>query len=790
MKIALLNAFPNLAHSAEREFINRSIAAFERLGHEAVAVVTSGEIIDFDPSFVIVTHEFVPKLTSHYTVGLLWSPTQFYKSDPDRVKAIRSWDLVAPVNAETRRFARDVHFPLRRESVSDLDFYPSSPVTDLSFPDHSKLSLAYVGTWDGERQNQLFRALAEVVDLHVYGPPKAWEFLSKNYRGSIPFDGEAVIYTFNQHGAALAIHKSSHVEDNTPSMRVFEACAAKCLVITDPLKPLENLFGDSLEYVDTWRSPKAVATYIAELMEGYRKHPERYVGMIARADEVFRSKASLERLLTALVEDVSRHIAERVRAAGSVKGPAVTVILRCGSRPLPLVQRAIASLTSQTYKRVGVIFARYAEIEGFENWLTDLSKSGKLLFTVDLACPGGGVRSRAMWAGFREVRTELFCMLDDDDEWLPNHLSDLVALLRDNPEVPFVYTGVIRQEEDGGFLNDHARFAGEMGADIPERRVLQCFDDFNLDRLLRFDNYIQSNTWLARTEVLTPAVLEDPELEVAEDLYFYLLLASRHRFLFSGTVSAIWNWRSKSADNSSIAISQDQWAINGEHMHRRLSQLTFPGNFQGSDVLSRGRVDHQQYRAREDPGSSVQDAVLELGTEEGSLYNINFSLSKLPAYLAEAKGLSHRETWGRWTIGHEMLLRFRDPLPKCFTLKIYGRAFESNHQRPITVVVGGSEATLVMCAEINDEIYTVKIHNDDAADFILFRIPNPKSPAELRRSNDRRRLGIGLAQLEIVEDRDSAETDSRHRRTQALDTPVASARFVFSKLISLNAWKK
>ena len=395
-----------------------------------------------------------------------------------------------------------------------------------------------------------------------------------------------------------------------------------------------------------------------------------------------------------------------------------------------------------------------------------------------------------MWAGLRAVRTELFCMLDDDDEWLPSHLSDLVSLLHDNPEVPFVYSGVIRQEEDGVFLNDHGRFAGEIGADIPERRALQFFDDYNLDRLLRFDNYIQSNTWLARMEILTPAVLEDPELEVAEDMYFYLLLASRHQFFFSGTVSAIWNWRSKSADNSMLAISQDRWALNGEHMLRRLSQVTFPGNFQGSDVLSRGRVDRQTNGGGEEPDASAEDAVIEPETEEGCLYSINFSRSKLPAYLAEANGLTHREKWGRWTIGPEMLLRFRDPLPKNFTLKIRGWAFESNHKKPITVVVGESETTFAMSAEITDEVYTAKIRNDDAADFIRFRIPNPKSPKELHGSSDQRRLGIGLVRLEIVEDGDSAETGSRHRRTQALNTPLASARVVFSKLARLNSREK
>ena len=175
MKIAFLNAFPNLSHSAEREFIQRCLSVLNKMGHVAIEVSTSDDILTFAPTFVVITHEFAAKTTPHFTVGLLWGPTQFYKNDIQRLKAIRSWDLIVPINAATRTFARDIHFPIRHSSaVSDLDFFPSSPINDIEFPDPATLSLAYVGAhWDGQRHEQLFRALADTVDLHVYGPPGA-----------------------------------------------------------------------------------------------------------------------------------------------------------------------------------------------------------------------------------------------------------------------------------------------------------------------------------------------------------------------------------------------------------------------------------------------------------------------------------------------------------------------------------------------------------------------------------------------------------------------------------------
>ena len=193
MKIAIFNAFPNAEYSAEKELIRRFIDVLLRLGHEAREVFTSDEVHLFDPAFVIATHHLVPKITKYFTVGPLWDPTCFFSKDDYRLRSIRSWDLVFPINLDLKQFAVDLHFPTRHTSaVSDHFLFPSAPVVEIALPDTKKLSLAYVGVhWDGARHEQLFRALAEIVDLHVYGPPEAWSFLPSAYRGVIPFDGDS-----------------------------------------------------------------------------------------------------------------------------------------------------------------------------------------------------------------------------------------------------------------------------------------------------------------------------------------------------------------------------------------------------------------------------------------------------------------------------------------------------------------------------------------------------------------------------------------------------------------------
>jgi hypothetical protein len=76
--------------------------------------------------------------------------------------------------------------------------------------------------------------------------------------------------------------------------------------------------------------------------------------------------------------------------------------------------------------------------------------------------------------------------------------------------------------------------------------------------MLCFDNFVQSNTWLARKSVLQERDLADPKLTVAEDMYLYLLFLRRGDFLFSWRVSANWHWRSTSKDNS--MMRETDWA--------------------------------------------------------------------------------------------------------------------------------------------------------------------------------------------------------------------------------------
>jgi phosphoglycerol transferase len=179
--------------------------------------------------------------------------------------------------------------------------------------------------------------------------------------------------------------------------------------------------------------------------------------------------------------------------------------------------------------------------------------------------------------------------------------------LEPNSAFDFVYSGVIQCEEDDLYIlkqnsenyaykNDvlaqlsHSRFKGNETGDGLERRALLFFEDFNLERMLRHDNFITSNSWLARRRVLTDILLEDPHMEVGEDCYFLLMVMANFKFAFSGTASSIWNWRSSTLNNSMRSVSAQQRGTDMERIDRRLANIEFPGGYAGHQVLGKGRM--------------------------------------------------------------------------------------------------------------------------------------------------------------------------------------------------------
>ncbi|HWJ74443.1 MAG TPA: glycosyltransferase [Kaistia sp.] len=659
MHIALVNAFPTMASTAEVEYIRRFKRVAEAKGHHAYEVVTSEDIHCCAPDFVIATHEFTPKLTPFFTIGALWSPPAFYAEDPLRVRSILSYDGYLVGSSHVGQFLDDLEFSTgTHKPRSDFLFLPTAPETDFS-PRRAEepYELVYVGVhWDGKRHAGLLELLHASGDIAFYGPAANWRGYDGSFRGEVPYDGFSMQAVLAQHGIALCVHKDDHRLADTPSMRLFEAAAAGCLIITDEIPFARRVLGDSVFHLDLKRPAEINAARVRKIITWANTNPGAAEAMARRSHNILKREFGLSGTIDRCCDfvEAAKEQTRRIyrngvalAAASAADGPLVDVVIRTGGRDTRQLETAIASIAAQSIGRYRIIVADYkrrADIRAIA------ARSNRPNLKVDyLPCSNTGRRSTTLWSGLKEVTAPYFALLDDDDAVMPDHFAHLLAAAAEHPDHPLYYSGTVRVDEDPVDFMAQPNFNGPMDIVVPEIRELKFMDRFDLVRLLNFDNYIQSNAWIARSSCLDERVLTDPNLIVAEDMYLYFMLARHGPFRLSPLPTAYWNWRTASSDNSMSAVEASIWRREGQRVLLRLNQ----------EVMSDGhRFGSARALATMIPPANASDRLamnrLKIGSQQ--------SIGELVANFERAN-LHFNESSGIWTASTESNIRLRTEIP-------------------------------------------------------------------------------------------------------------------------------
>ena len=256
--------------------------------------------------------------------------------------------------------------------------------------------------------------------------------------------------------------------------------------------------------------------------------------------------------------------------------PTVEYIIRIGSRPATTLARALASLAAQTYQAISVILVQFCPIDGLEA-VVDCYRA-RFRGIRHIVVANNGNRSTCWWAGLNAVTADFFGMLDDDDTIYPNHVASLMDRLGRDPGCGFVYSGLIRVEDEPGHYIMAPQFNGPAGKVIEERRQLFCLEEEEFKDLLPTRNVIGNNTWICRSSLLDKADLSDPKIEWAEDVYFTALMAGRTRFGFAAMATAAWHWRSTTKDNWSLSHSDNTFQVSLARWQERLQHVRLPSH--------------------------------------------------------------------------------------------------------------------------------------------------------------------------------------------------------------------
>jgi glycosyltransferase involved in cell wall biosynthesis len=536
--------------NAEQELARRMRYALEALGHQVAQCETSDQIEVERPDLVFATHMDFAKLTDSFTLGCMWNPPTFFVDEPQLMKNILSYDGFSYGAASIQEFLKHLCFGLGRTRAGRI-LYPSAGATPFQAHDFKSARLSYVGTnWDGLRHGDMLAGLSTKDWFDVFGPAQAWQHAPHIYRGEPAFDGRDLIATLARGGISLCLHRAEHLAWGVPNMRVFESAAASNVLICDDHAFVRTAYGDSAHYLDHQLPFDGLVDQISWIVSDIRANPQRATEMAKACHERFTQSFSLETLLGDVLSELElpqsdTKLRSPIKAGGvdrpldiAPKDGEVTCIVRCGFRSTQFLKRALASIQAQTRPISKLIIVNHNRNQD----VLDLCAS--FLADLDLEiiqAPSPANRSLSLWAGLKQLKTEYFCILDDDDTYSPEHIDTLLKALSEAPQAVASYAGSVRiLEAEPGEASSNR---------MTETRDLAYLEPFNIRRLIAGPNYIPSNAFLARTSGLTEALLDCPDLEALEDYALLLGLLKAGPFVsILATTSQIY-WRAGQKDN-------------------------------------------------------------------------------------------------------------------------------------------------------------------------------------------------------------------------------------------------
>jgi glycosyltransferase involved in cell wall biosynthesis len=598
MKVAVHNEFFG-EYVAETELARRICLAGSKLGWEIIEVGSSSAIKSFNPDFVLALHFRTPKVTGFPTYGCMWNPVSFFKlwdAGDKPHKNILSYDGYLSSSQQIDTWLRDMLYGTNKISFICPDFYTSCHQTLYQQPQLENPQLVYIGTnWDGWPYQEIFKRLDRESYMQVYGPSETWKYLRSSHKGSLEFDGASVISTLNKAGIGLCLHKQEHIDEAVPSMRIFEIVASGALAICQEHPFIEKAFGDSVFYIDSNLSPREQVSQISTHVQWVQDNQQKALEMSMRAHQIFMEKYTLENLLLKITPYHQELIAKKgfIKIENSTQNSDkfVDIIVRVGDRSERIVRRCLESIASQTYNNIRVILVVYKQLPYLNLLIEKYETKLKFKIVISEAC---GFRSTQMIAGLNAVSADYFGILDDDDIMHPNHIHLLTTILNNSKKTGVAYSGSIRTwESDELDLNS-------------EKSELAHFEPFNVNKLLNLDNFITSNSFIARKDLIDKNLLEDPKLEVAEDFFLLMNLCRKTKFSFSYESTCEFYWRSSKKDNS--AFTNDKvWENSADRIRNMFWKKDFP---QAQFIVSSDLRNNLAINS-----SSSQETIVSLNTE-------------------------------------------------------------------------------------------------------------------------------------------------------------------------------
>lgn len=377
LRVGLVHNWPG-ARNSELDIILRIIPLLQNLGHSGIIIDPMGQELDesgdrisprivhdnFD--LVLNLHYLNPKMLCGLSYVVNWNPLAYITDNPITKKplpikqfnfvadAFRSHDRVLTAgSALVDNYVSNLRSVLSISKSYALDEIYLPLHTTIAAPDNiEKINVAaeqarvfYIGVnWEKLSQSKdkqvrhegLFETLDRSNEFVFYGLKQQygielWEGI-KNYKGELPFDGgKSIIDVSRQCGITLVLSSEQHRASGLVSTRVFQACAAGTVILSDRNSFLETHFGENIYYFDYGNTAQDTARNILKAVAEIKAEWTTAVARARFCQQHFLKSFTLDKEVASICEQAKQDIDAKNTLAATLQ-TTNTLSLFCDAR--------------------------------------------------------------------------------------------------------------------------------------------------------------------------------------------------------------------------------------------------------------------------------------------------------------------------------------------------------------------------------------------------------------------------------------------------------------------------
>lgn len=537
--IAFVHNWPG-AKNSELDLMQRMKDLASKRGVCCVNISPYGDILDdqgnfleneeiVDPQyleFVLNFHYTSPNYIDNFSYLVNWNPLNYVIKNPISGKSLDSGHvaylsscfqshdfLLSAESQEMDDFAKCLNaFERSNSNVAAGPLHTTCNVVDsYSFPSLDNFTVFYISAnWERQYKVQRHGSLLELMDLsgefELFGLREQsgvylWEGI-ENYKGQLPFDGgKSIIHESNRCGVSLVLHSQAHRDSCLVSTRIFQAAAAKTVIVSDDNPWIVEKFGDSvLTFPYRFGDDQWNYSQISEHLEWIRKNPEEALLKAKQAHKIFVDNFSLDHEFYLLLD---QHQAEVKRFETDLcaknQSACVEVVYEYDCKT---INRFVADLESQ---HLVTPVALFLVSEDKKSEISRYLKLRRPNFKWRIVFRNCAERLGSMiYNQFFEATTPYLAYYHPHISWTRYHLSMLVRKLEDGASIAHCATYVQNSYLQEGKLNDY--FVSSQAAMGGYAKAVGLMDlvNFNVDGFSSASFLFKKECFTALGDMLLP----------------------------------------------------------------------------------------------------------------------------------------------------------------------------------------------------------------------------------------------------------------------------------------------